>query len=183
MKEILKLAMVCLVLAPTLSSCIEDQDFDQYDALALEPVMEASILYVEAPERIINLVTGGTNFFSQDFNFDAFSSNIFSERVIEGTVTYEVDNTTSKELEITVQFLDAGDNVLDTEMFTVQPATTPTLEREIFYGPGGRSIDIVRNTSSFRVSALNLGDNTSTSSLPDPMVTLKSSGKFRVRVK
>lgn len=177
-----KLLALGLVLSAMFMSCTEKQDFNQYDNLNLEPTLEGSVLYVEAPERIINLVTQ-TNFYTRDFNFDAFSSNIFSERVIEGTVTYIVENTTSKELEITVEFLDAGGAVLDSEMITVLPAPSAIIQRDIFYGPGGRSIDIVKNTSAIRVSALNLGDNTSTSSLPDPMVTLKSSGKFKVRVK
>ena len=182
MKNIGKIIAFGFAFFAILGSCTEKQDFDQYDDIDLLPVVEGSMIYVEAPERVINLVTG-VNFFSQDFNFDAFSSNIFSERVIEGTVTYVVENTTSKELEITVQFLDDADNVLDTEVIAVQPAPTAIVEREIFYGPGGRSIDIIKNTSSIRVSALNLGDSTSTSSLPDPMVTLKSSGKFTVELK
>lgn len=182
MKNIGKIIAFGFAFFAILGSCTEKQDFDQYDDIDLRPVVEGSMIYVEAPERVINLVTG-VNFFSQDFNFDAFSSNIFSERVIEGTVTYVVENSTSKELEITVQFLDDADNVLDTEIITIQPAPTAIVEREIFYGPGGRSIDIIKNTSSIRVSALNLGDSTSTSSLPDPMVTLKSSGKFTVELK
>ncbi len=177
-----KLLALFLVLSTFFLSCTAKQDFNQYDDLNLEPIFIGSILYAEAPERSINLVTQ-TNFYTWDFNFDAFSSNIFSERVIEGTVTYIVENTTSKDLEITVEFLDAGGAILDTEIITVQPAPTPIIQRDIFYGPGGRSIDIIKNTSGIRVSALNLGDSTSTSSLPDPMVTLKSSGKFKVRVK
>lgn len=182
MKKTLKKIGWGVVFSALFLCCSEKQDFDQYQALSLEPIIEASILYVEAPERAINLVTQNT-FYTRDFNFDAFSDNIFSERVIEGTVVYEVENTTSKALDIVVEFLDAAGGVLDTESFSVAPAPTAVLQREIFYGPGGRSIDIIKNTSSIRVSALNLGDNTSTSSLPDPKVTLKSSGQFRVRVK
>tara|TARA_R110002167_G_scaffold23464_6_gene83271 strand:+ start:148 stop:696 length:549 start_codon:yes stop_codon:yes gene_type:complete len=177
-----KIWVSSLVFSALLFSCTEKLDFDQYDHLRLTPIMEASILYVEAPERVINLVTQ-SSIFTKDLNFEAFSADIFSERVIEGTITYVVENTTSKALEISVAFLDRNNNVLDTEIFTVQPAPAPILQRDVFYGPGGRSIDIVKNTSKFRVSALNLGDSTSTSNLPDPMVTLKSSGQFLVRVK
>lgn len=166
----------------TISSCVEDIDANQFDDLELTPTLEASLLYVEASEQLINLVTGNT-VFSNDFNFDAFNSDIFAERVIEGTVTYVVENTTSKELEIIVEFLDDSEGVLDTEVFTIQPAPTSILQREIVYGPAGRSLDIITNLSSIRVSAINLGDTTSNSSAPEPMITLKSSGKFTVRVK
>ena len=166
----------------TATSCVSDIDSGQFDDLELTPTLEASLLYVEASEQLINLVTGNT-VFSNNFNFDAFNSEVFAERVIEGTVTYIVENTTSKELEITVEFLDDGGTVLDTEVFTIQAAPTSILQREIVYGPAGRSIDIITNLSAIRVSAINLGDTTSNSSASEPMITLKSSGKFTVRVK
>ncbi len=182
MKDLLKYSFLGIIALTTFASCVEEIDSTQFDELELTPTLEGSLLYVEASEQVINLVTGNT-VFSNDFNFDAFNSDIFAERVIEGTVTYVVENTTSKELEITVEFLDDSDAVLDTEIFTIQPAPTSILQREIVYGPAGRSIDIITNLSSIRVSAINLGDNTSNSSAPEPMITLKSSGKFTVRVK
>ena len=168
--------------AVLLFSCFEEQDFNQYDDLSVTPTYEASVLYVEVPENAINLFTA-SNTYSQNFNFDAFSEDIFAERVIEGVLTYEVENTTSKPLEIEVQFLDEAGTVLDTERFQLDPEPTAILRREIAYGPAGRILDIIRNTSSINLTATNLGDNVSTSSQNDPMVTLKSSGKFMVRIK
>lgn len=182
MKQALKDIFLVIFASIMLASCVGDIDTGQYDDLDLTPTLEASLLYVEATEQLINLVDGNT-VFSNDFNFDAFNSDIFAERVIEGSITYVVENTTSKELEITVEFLDEGETVLDTEIFVVQPAPTMILQKEIFYGPTGRSIDIITNLSSIRVSAINRGDSDSTSSAPDPMITLQSSGKFTVRVK
>ncbi len=181
MKLTKQLVVCCSIFFVLLFSCSDSLNFDQADSLVAEPELEASLLYIEAPERIINLATA-TNFFVQDFNFDAFSSDFFAERVIEGTVTYEVENTTSKELEVTVEFLDESGVILDTEIFAVEAAPTAVLEREIAYGGTGRSIDIIINTSSIRVSAENLGDTMSTSIFPDPKVTLKSKGKFKLSV-
>ncbi len=182
MKHLFRYSILGIFTLVIAASCVEDIDVDQYDDLSLTPTLEASLLYVEASEELVNLVTGNT-VFSSDFNFDAFNADLFAERVIEGTVTYVVENTTSKELEITVEFLDDADAILDTEIFTVQPAPTSILQREIVYGPAGRSIDIITNLSAIRVSAINLGDTISTSSVPEPKITLKSSGKFTVRVK
>ena len=181
MKKIRTYLSAALVFV-SLLSCIEEQNFDQYDDLNITPTFEASILYLEVPERTINLVTG-LNTYSQNFKFDAFAEDIFSERVLEGVLIYEVANTTSKPVEIEVQFLDEAGTVLDTERFQLDPEPTATLQREIAYGPAGRSIDIIRNTSSITLTASNLGDNTSTSSQSNPMVTLKSSGKFTVSIK
>lgn len=162
-------------------SCMEKQDFDQFDDLRLQPTYEASILYVEAPEYAIDAAAPVT-FFTWDLNFDAFSENLFAERVRRAVITYEVENTTKKEFDIAVEFLDETGNVLYTEIFEVPPAPTPIYQREIVFGSGGNNLDILRNTSGFRVSA-EVGPNESTSDLPDPMVTLKSSGKFTMAIK
>ena len=164
-------------------SCVDRQNFDQYDDLSVTPTVASSLVYVESPEQVIN-DAAGTDFYSQDFNFDAFDEAFFSERVIEGSITYEIENTTSKQIEITFSFIDDGSNVLDTETFLIDAAPTASLTREIFYGGAtGRSLDIIRNTSGIRVFGRNLGDNVSVSTIPDPKVVLRSRGRFRLRLK
>ena len=182
MRGIIKAILIYSITFVTLISCVEEQDFGQYDEVELTPAYEASLLYVEAPESLVN--DAPTNVvFSQNFNFDAFSSDVFVDRVIDGTITYIVENTTSKEMTVTVELLDGDGNVLDTEVFPIEPAPTAQLQREVAYGNSGKNINIIKNTSSLRVSTINLGDNTGTSDLPDPKIILKSSGKFRVRIK
>jgi len=175
------ISVLCLIL--TALSCAEKQDFTQYENLEITPTAEASLLYIESPESLINQGSAGI-YYTEDFNFDAFEEAFVSDRVLDGTISYEVENTTSKELEITIEFLDKGGNVLDTEFFTVDPAPTAILQREITYGgASGRSIDILKNTSSIRVSARNLGDTTSVSTEPDPKIILRSSAQIRIRLK
>lgn len=170
------------VLFLSLTSCIEDQDFDQFDDLSIIPIVESSLIYVESPELIINLASGG-NFFVSDFNFDAFSEPYFAERVIEGSISYQLENTTSKDLDIVLEFVDEGGIVLDSEVFSSLSEPAPMIEREVFYGAGNKDLNIIINTSTIRVSVTNLGDNTSVSSLPSPKFILKSSGQFSLRVK
>lgn len=164
-----------------LYSCIERQNFDQYDDLEIIPTIEASILYIESPERLLNEIPG-QDFYSQNFNFDGFSVDAFSDRVLDGFVFYEIENTTSKEMEATVEFLDEGGNTLDTQYFHIDPAPTPLVQLQVAYGTG-RSIEIIKNTSSINVSVRNLGDNSSVSNLPDPKIIFRSSGQFRLRLK
>ncbi|QLG46070.1 hypothetical protein [Costertonia aggregata] len=167
-----------------LLSCIEKQDFNQYDELQVRPTVEGSILYVESPESLINLVTG-VDIISREFNFDGFSEDYFAERVLSGTITYEVENTTSKQMVLTGELLDEAGNVLDFETFTVPPAPPSFIERrEVAYGGAtGKSIEIIKNTSAIRISATNLGDNTSVSSLPNPEIIFRSSGKFIIAIR
>ena len=183
MRLLFRCFLFCGVVFGTLSSCIEDQDFGQYDEIEVMPTLEASMLYVEAPETMINQAPANV-VFAQNFNFDAFSYDAFSERVLDGAVTYIIENTTSKQLDITIEFLDEEGNVLGpVDTFTIQP--TPTAEQQIIvaYGDSGRSIEIIKNTSSIRVTTTNLGDNVSVSTEDDPKIIIKSSAKFRVRIK
>jgi len=166
----------------TLWGCAEKQNFSQYDDLEITPIVESGILYVESPESFINDSAAGV-YYSQTFNFDAFSEEFVSENILDGMLSYEVENTTSKELEITVEFLDAAGNILDIETFLIGPGPTSNLRRDIAYGgPSGRNIDIIRNTSAIRVSGRNLGDNISVSSVPDPLVIFRSSAQFRLQL-
>lgn len=177
-----KYLAIALLLVGMFNSCIEEQNFDQLENLVVTPALEASITYVEAPEQLINLVPPGVSFYSQEFNFDAFNQEFFAERVLEGVITYEVENTTSKQLNIVVEFLDAADVVLDTEAFSVDPAPTAILQRDIAYGPAGRSIEIIKNTSNIRINATNLGDNISTSNILPNKIILRSSGRFTIEL-
>ena len=177
-----KIQYLLLFLCLGLGSCVEEQNFDQFDDLEIIPTVEASILYLESPESVIN-DAGAVAWYVQTFNFDAFNEQFFAENVLDGVITYELENTTSKPIEIFFEYLDDGGNVLDTEFFSLDPAPTAVLRRETAYGtPTGRSIDIIRNTSAVRVNASNLGDTTSVSSLPDPMLIFRSSGKFRLQL-
>lgn len=181
MKKTLRfLAVLCWL--PLAFSCVESQNFDQYEDLSVIPNMEASLLYVEATEEVINQAPGA-DFIQETFAFEAFSEQYVADHLLDGALTYEVENTTSKPLQIRIEFLDASSGTLDTETFLIDAAPTAVLRREINYGMGGRNIDILRNTTQLRISATNLGDSSSVSSLPDPKIVLRSSAQFRFRLK
>ena len=184
MKNIQRYFVLGAVFLGVLGSCSDDVDFDQANDLEVSPVLEGPVAFVEAPEFLINQVAPGISFYSEEFNFDAFSSDFFSERVIEGLITYEIENSTSKELDVVVDLVDEMGNVLDTESFLIDRAVGSVfvLERQIFYGPGGRSIDIIKNTSGIRVSATNLGDNITVSPISPQKIFLRSSGEFRIEL-
>ena len=164
------------------TACSEQQDFDQLDNLEITPTYETSVFYVKAQESLINRVSG-LSFFTQDFNFDAFEEPFFAERVLSGVLSYELENTTSKPIEISLEFLDENENILDTEEFRMDAAPTSTLIRNVAYGPTGKSLDIIKNTSKIRLVATNLGDGSSTSNLTNPSIVLRSSAKFTLELK
>lgn len=178
-----KILILSIITLLGLVSCVEKQNFDQLDDLFIEPTIEGSILYVEAPEDVFNQpIVGGS--VSQDFNFDGFNEDIFADRVLEGSIIYEIENTTSKELDLTVEFLDEAKLILDTMYIHVDPGPTASVEKEVAYGgASGKNIEIIKNTSSIRVHVQNLGDNTSVSNLSDPKIIFRSMGEFTMRIR
>lgn len=182
MKKPFRILAALLSLQAALS-CVESQNFDQYENLSVTPDLEASLLYMEATEAMINEAPG-VDFIEETFAFEAFSEQFVADNLLDGVLTYEVENTTSKPLQLRIEFLDASSGVLDSETFLVEAAPTAVLRREINYGTlGGRNIDILRNTTQLRISATNLGDTSSVSSLPDPKIILRSGAQFRFRLK
>lgn len=166
-----------------LNSCSEKQDFDQFEDLSITPTLASGIFYLESDEATINAAGDVGVFYAQTVNFDAFNEEFVAERLLEGTIHYELENTTSKRLGITIEFLDESGNVLDVESFTVEPNMPEVFTRDVFYGPGGKSIDILVTTSSLRISGGNLSDSTSVSSTSDPKVKLSSGAEFLFRLK
>lgn len=173
-----------VILIPVLlvSACAEEQDFDQFDDLSVEPTVASSIFYFESDEATINAFGAG-GFYDQVFTFEAFNEDFVSERILDGVITYQLENTTSKELAVLIEFLDDGQNVLDSESFVIGEEPAPLFERQVAYGEGGKSLDILRNTTNIRVSGENLGDATSQSSQSEPKIILRSSAAFRLRLR
>jgi hypothetical protein len=161
--------------------CVEEQDFDQADDIAVVPEMEAAMLYLETPEEVINGEPGLT-FLSTTFDFLAFQEEFVAENILDGSLIYQLENTTSKPLRLSIEFLNDAGTVLDTETFTMEPAPTAILNREVVYGPAGKPMDILRNTVSLRISGTNLGDTSSVSGQPEPKFVFRSTAKFRIQL-
>ena len=183
MKRSLSHILVAAIFTLTLFSCMEEQDFGQIDDLNVTPTLASGIFYLESDEETINSYGGFGTFYSETVNFDAFNQEFVAERLLEGVIIYEIENTTSKRLDIHIEFLDESGNVLYEEVFTVEANPSETFTREVAYGPGGLSLSILTNTSSLRVTGRNLGDATSVSSQPDPKIILRSAAEFLFRLK
>ncbi|WP_246865793.1 hypothetical protein [Croceivirga thetidis] len=164
-----------------LNACTEDVNFSQADDLEVEPTLASSIFYFESTEEVINLAGSGA-FYTEDFTFEAFSEAFVADRILDGVITYQLENSTSKQIDLEIEFLDANGNTIDSEFFSIQPEPAPITEIQVAYGDGGKSLDILRNTRTIRVNGSNLGDDTSISSQPEPKIILRSSAAFTVKL-
>lgn len=183
MKRSLQFTFLVLACLFFTASCMEEQDFDQIDDLSITPTLATSLFYFESDEQTINDSSALRTFYSQTFDFEAFNESYVAERLLEGTITYEMENTTSKNLQLTIEFLDEAGNVLDAELFQIEANAVEPLVREVFYGPGGRSLALLTTTSQLRVTASNLSDATSVSSNPEPKIKLRSAAEFLFQLK
>lgn len=184
MKRSLSHILVAAIFTLTLFSCMEEQDFGQIDDLNVTPTLASGIFYLESDEETINSVGAFNTFYSKTVNFDAFNQEFVAERLLEGVIIYEIENTTSKRLRIDIEFLDESGVQLYSESFDpIEAYPSETLIREVFYGPGGESLSILANTSSLRVTGRNLGDATSVSSQPEPRIVVRSGAEFLFRLK
>ncbi len=179
MKRLLFRCIMATMVVLFTYSCAEEQDFNQADDLNVTPTVASSLFYLESTEEFINLATVSPTFYSHTFNFDPFNEQFVADNLLDGALLYEIENTTSKPLTFSIEYLDEGGNVLDVEVFDVEPEPAPLLTLRVAYGPGGKNLDILRNTSSLRVTAQNLGDNSSTSAASEPKVVLRSAAEFR----
>lgn len=173
--------LMILSVAMSLVGCSEEIDFGQSDDLEVEPTLASSIFYFESTEEIIN-VAGTGAFYTETFTFEAFSEAFIADRILDGIITYQLENTTSKPIDLEIEFLGESGNTLDSETFLIQAEPAPITEIQIAYGNGGKSLDILRNTKSIRVNGVNLGDDTSVSNQPEPKIILRSSAAFTVKL-
>lgn len=172
---------ILIILAFLLLGCSEPLDFSQSEDLEVIPTVTSSLIYFESDEATINQAPTPF-FFNQDFIFDAFNNDFVNERVLDGIILYQIENNTSKLINLSIQFLDENDTILDTENFEIEANANEVLERGVVYGAEGKSMDILRNTQSFQVIAENLGDNISTTSQNGSLLIFRSSGSFRIQL-
>lgn len=171
------------IFALMLSSCTEEQNFSQIEDLSVTPTVASGIFYLESDEETINSAGNFNTFYSQTVNFDAFNEEFVAERLLEGVIIYEIENTTSKRLDVRIEFLDESGEPLYMESFDIEADPSGTLTREVVFGPGGESLSILANTSSLRITGRNLGDATSVSSQPEPKIIVRSAAEFLFRLK
>lgn len=158
--------------------CSDEQDFDQIDDLDVISNVASSIFYLESDEQFINSATTIQSFYSQTFSFDAFNEEFVAERLLEGVIIYEIENTTSKRIRVTVEFLDEAGNVIDLELFEIEPTPAQMQRIEVPYGPNGKDLGILTTTSNLRVTGNNLSDTSSTSSISEPKIIFRSAADF-----
>ena len=107
-----------LVFAFLFFSCSSDLDFDQANDLKLEPVFVANLAYFSVPAtQLVN--DGSPQVISDVQGFDAFKDEFFRDNLVKTEFDFEIDNTIVRAFRIEMQLLDANDQVLETNPYSV----------------------------------------------------------------
>lgn len=107
-----------LVFAFLFFSCSSDLDFDQAKDLKLEPAFVANLAYFNVPAtQLVN--DGSPQVISDVQGFDAFKDPFFRDNLIKAEFDFEVENTIVRAFKIEMLLLDANDQTLETDSYSV----------------------------------------------------------------
>lgn len=92
-----------------LNSCTKEIDFNQVDELVLNPIVESSIFYFNAPAS--QFYNNGEINVSQDFVLINIFNNSFTvDYLNRAEFTFEITNSINKEFQLQMDFVDHDDN-------------------------------------------------------------------------
>jgi hypothetical protein len=161
-----------VILLPLFFSCSSDLDFDHVNDLKLEPVFVANLAYFNVPAtQLIN--DGSTAIYPDVANFDAFRDKYFTDHLVKAELNFEIENTIIRAFKIDIILLDANDQVLETDSYTI-PAYSGTsniikFPTEVFEG---ERLDLLKRTTKlgFLVTMA-----------PGPALDQNSTGNLKLR--
>ncbi|NRT12860.1 hypothetical protein [Flavobacterium sp. 14A] len=96
-----------------LSSCSSDLNFDQINDFSAEPEIVGNLAYFELPIPSSIPSLPPFPFPTVNAKFDILRDASVSDRLLEATLFFEVENINVKQYEIIVEFKDVNDRVLD----------------------------------------------------------------------
>jgi len=107
-----------VILSLLFSSCSSDLDFGQIDDLKLEPAFVANLAYFDIPANKL-IDDGGNQVVDDSRGFDVFKDKFFNDHLRKAEFNFEIENTIDRAFVVSLQLLDANDQVLQTLIFPV----------------------------------------------------------------
>lgn len=109
MKNLLTYKNLSICLFVLSMSCTKDVDFNQIDDLEINPVLESSIIYFNAPAT--NFYNNGEISVSQDFVLlDIFNNKLTVDDLTKAAFTFESINSINRAFQLDIDFIDSNDD-------------------------------------------------------------------------
>lgn len=160
-----------------LNACTKDVDFNQLDELELNPIVESSIFYFNAPAS--QFYSNGEITVSQDFILIDFFNNSFSvDYLSKAEFIFEVTNSIDKEFQLQMDFVDGNDNTQHSIVLTAlqSPNNTNIVTEQLEVFEGDTLLALKNTVKLVFTITLQSGAPISQNTLGD--IQLKSKGLF-----
>jgi hypothetical protein len=106
-----------------LNTCTKDVDFNQIDDLEINPIVESSIIYFNAPAS--QFYNNGEITVTQDFVLvDIFNNSITLDYLTKAEFTFESTNSINREFQLQMDFVDQNDIIQYSVILSAPPSPT-----------------------------------------------------------
>ncbi|MEE9348556.1 MAG: hypothetical protein V3U80_00755 [Flavobacteriaceae bacterium] len=147
-----KLVLITLLISLTFIGCSSDElDFEQANAIELNPIAKVSLLYFKAnPSNFIDQITGLDTPVRFDYsNINVFSNEISLNNVKKVVLKIDIENTFNKDFNIDYYLIDENNNTLDVLNFN--SIANGQLQTEYTYLEGSVEFQNMVNTRRINV--------------------------------
>ena len=160
-----------------LNACTKDVDFNRIDELELNPIVESSVFYFNAPAS--QFYNNGEITISQDFVLiDIFNNSFTVDYLTKAEFTFEVTNSIDKEFQLQMDFVDSNDNTQHSIILTAlqSPNNTNIVTEQVEVFEGNTLLALKNTVKLVFTITMQSGAPINQNTLGD--IQLKSKGLF-----
>ena len=166
-------------------SCVRDTDFEQYDTLTINPIMEVSLVKAQEPaSSFVDSSGAELVFISDQVVLDVFTSDFVIDNLIKAELVFGMTNSIDKAFQIQIDFYDSTDMLQHTFSIDIDnsPTNTPlyTEHIEVFEN---MNLSALKSTTKLEIT-INLISSSGSILTPDSAgsILLASKGIFYLKI-
>ena len=166
-------------------SCVKDTDFEQYDTLTINPIMEVSLVKAQEPaSSFVDSSGNQLSSISDQVVLDVFTSDFVIDNLIKAELVFGIANSIDKAFQIQIDFYDSTDMLQHTFSIDVDnsPTNTPlyTEHIEVFEN---MNLSALKSTTKLEIT-INLISSSWSILTPDSAgsILLASKGIFYLKI-
>ena len=166
-------------------SCVKDTDFEQYDTLTINPIMEVSLVKAQEPaSSFVDSSGNQLSSISDQVVLDVFTSDFVIDNLIKAELVFGITNSIDKAFQIQIDFYDSTDMLQHTFSIDIDnsPTNTP-LYTEYIKVFENMNLSAPKSTTKLEIT-INLISSSGSILTPDSAgsILLASKGIFYLKI-
>jgi hypothetical protein len=166
-------------------SCVKDTDFEQYDTLTINPIMEVSLVKAQEPaSSFVDSSGNQLSSISDQVVLDVFTSDFVIDNLIKAELVFGITNSIDKAFQIQIDFYDSTDMLQHTFSIDVDnsPTYTPLYTEHIKVFEN-MNLSALKSTTKLEIT-INLISSSGSILTPDSAgsILLASKGIFYLKI-